>query len=189
MSIWPWQSGNKRVQDLKSNELAEAATTVLQKLGRNTLSSRLIYRSLELNSFEPQALLMLSEVFRGKNRGHRPVGDEIFSGILIEFAMDRKSPLTMEQKRPFGKAQLEIMYYWGFVTPRGQEFDVDHLGYMTFINELMSQVRSIPNGFRIAHLKLGIASGLLDPTKATPTAIYKEWLRTDATQLLHPAPK
>ena len=189
MSLWPWHSGGGRIQDLKARELAEAATTLLQKLGRNTQSLRLLYRALELDPFEPQALLMLIELFRGKQRGKRPVGDEIFSGIIVEYSMDRKSPITGEQRRPFDKAQLETMYYWGFVTPRGQEFDVDHLGYMTFINELMSKVGSLTNGFNMAITKIGISAGILDAARGKPTALYQEWLRSDAAALQPSKPK
>jgi hypothetical protein len=166
--------------DLKAPELAEAATTTLQKLGRNALSARLIYRSLELDPYQSQALLMLSEFYRGKTR---PVGDEIFAGIIIEYAIDPKSSLSTEQKRLFDKARIEIMNLWGFVTPRAGEFDIDFLGYMSFISELAGRVGSVSNGFRTALAKLGVHAGILDPAKGGATSTYKDWLRSDAAAL------
>ena len=117
--------------------------------------------------------------------GKRPKGDEIYSGIIIEYASDRKNVLSVEQKRKFDAARLDIMKEWGFVQRRGTEMDVDHLGYMTFINELMAQVKSVHNGFMLAVVKLGVQAGALDPTKGVPTRTYQEWLRADATTL-HP---
>lgn len=183
MSIWPWKSGGHRIKDLKAPELAEAARAMLQKLGRNALSSRLIYRALDLDPYQPQALLMLSEFYRGKVLTGKPEGDEMFSGILIEYAMDPKSNLSSDQKRMLEKARIEVMNLWGFVKPRGEEFDVDYLGYMTCVNELTAQVRSMTNGFRTALAKLGVQAGILDPAKGLPTSAYQEWLRSDAAIL------
>ncbi len=183
VSLWPFHSGGGRIQDLKAPQLAEAALKSIQKSGRTAYSLRLIYRTLELDPFNPHALLILSELFRGKQRGVRPTGDEIYSGIIIEHAMDRKSALPADQKRHFDKARLDIMIQWGFVTQRGEEADVDHLGYMAYINELMGKVHSLTNGFLIAMTKLGIQAGVLDPAKNAPTRSYQEWLQSDAKTL------
>jgi hypothetical protein len=185
--MWPWQSSGHRIKDLKAPDLAEAATIVLQKLGRNALSGRLIYRALELDAHQPQALLMLSEFYRGKSKAQRPTGDEIFSGIVIEYAVDAKSPLSVEQRRLFDKARIEVMKLWGFVTPRGAEFDIDYLGYMTYINELTGQVGSVLKGYQTALTKLGAYAGIFDLAKGRLTPTYGKWLHCDAATLAHPA--
>jgi len=185
VSFWPWRSRHERIKDLKAPELAETATTILQKFGRNTRSARLIYRALELDPYQPQALLMMSELFRGKSIGARPKGDEIFAGIIIEYAVGFKSPISLENKRFFDKAREEILKSWGFVKPVGNEFDVDHLGYMAYINELMGQVGSVNNGFQTARRKLGIQAGIIHPATGKPTRVYKEWLSSNASTPQH----
>lgn len=180
MSIWPWSSGGHRIKDLKAPELAEAATVTLQRLGRNALSARLIYRALELDPYQPQALLMLSEFYRGKSQ---PVGDEIFAGIIVEYAIDPKSPLSAEQKRLFDRPRIEVMNLWGFVKARAGDFDVDYLGYMSFLSELSMRVGSPANGFKIALAKLGVHAGILDAAKGAAAPAYKEWLNSDAAAL------
>ena len=155
----------------------------LQTLGRNHTAFRLLYRTLELDPFHPTSLLILSELYRGHKKGARPTGDEILSGIIIEYAMDPKTAMPAQQRPRFEKARLEVMALWGFVTPRGGETDVDHLGYMTYINELMGKVRSVANGFKIALTKLGVQAGALDPAKGSLTSTYQEWLRSDAKTL------
>lgn len=164
-------------------QMAEAALKSLQKSGRTPLSLRLVYRTLELDPFNPQGLLILSELYRSRKKGVRPTGDEIFAGIIVEYAMDPKSTVPADKKRLFDKARLEVMTSWGFNTPRGTEFEVDHLGYMSYINELMAQVHSVGNGFRIAMVKLGVQAGILDPTKGALTRSYEEWLRSSASTL------
>ncbi len=154
-----------------------------QKLGRSSLSFRLLYRTLELDPFNTHALLVLSELHRGKKKGERPTGDEIFAGIIIEYAMDPKSTVPALERRHFDKARLDVMALWGFVTPRGTEFDTDHLGYMNYINEQMSKVHSVANGFRIAMAKMGVQAGILDPSKGALTKTYLDWLRADASTL------
>jgi hypothetical protein len=185
ISFWPFKagSGSGRIQDMHAPQMAEAALKSLQQSGRTPLSLRLVYRTLELDPFNPQGLLILSELYRSRKKGTRPTGDEILAGIVVEYAMDPKSTVPAAQKRLFDKARLDIMTSWGFITPRGTEFEVDHLGYMGYINELMAQVRSVGNGFRIAMVKLGVQAGVLDPAKGVPTRTYQEWLRADASTL------
>jgi hypothetical protein len=182
---WPWNSKGGRIQDIPPHELANLATKNLQHSGRTALSGRMIYRTLEVDPYQPQALLMLSEMFRGKPNGARPKGDEIFAGIILEFAMDRKSGIPPDAKRFIDAARIEVLNSWGFVTERAGELDIDHIGYMTYINELMGQVRSVANGFQMAMAKLGVQSGVLDPTTGKHTQLYKDWLKSDARSIQH----
>jgi hypothetical protein len=168
------------MEDLKAPQLAEAAVKSIETSGRTAYALRFIYRVLELDPFQPQALLVLSDFFRGKRTDARPIGDEIYSGIIIEYAMDRKSTITPDQKRSFDKARIEIMKQWGFVTARGGETDIDHLGYMGYINELMGKVRSVTNGFKMALSILGVQVGVLDPSNGLPTREYRLWLKSPA---------
>jgi hypothetical protein len=183
ISLWPFRKEGGRIQDVKAPQMAEATMKSLQKLGRNNIALRMLYRTLELDPCHPNGLLVLSELFRGKEKGVRPKGDEIFSGIIIEYAMDPKTLMPADQKPRFEKARLEVMTLWGYVTPRGGETDVDHLGYMTHINELMGQVRSVANGFKMALAKLGVQAGAYDPVKGAPTHTYQEWLHSDTSTL------
>ena len=164
-------------------QMAEAALKSLQNSGRTPLSLRLVYRTLELDPFNAQGLLILSELYRSRKKGVRPIGDEILAGIVIEYAMGPKSTVPADKKRLFDKERLDIMTSWGFITPRGTEFDVDHLGYMTYINDLMVQVHSVSNGFRVAMVKLGVQAGILDPAKGVLTRSYQEWLKSADTTL------
>jgi hypothetical protein len=163
--------------------MAEAAEKAIQTQGHTTRSLRMLYRALELDPFQPKALLLLSKHYRGDLKGTRPTGDEILSGIIIEYAMDPKSALPASEKKVFEHTRLSIMTSWGFAKPRGTETDIDHIGYMTYINELMGQVRSVSNGFRIAMAKLGVQAGALDPAKGQTSRNYQEWLRAGASTL------
>ncbi len=184
--MWPWQKNKKRIQDLRAHEVAAYATASWKKSGRQVLCARLIYRTLELNPFQPQALLMLAEIYRGKTTGVRPVGDESFAGIVVEYAVDSKSSLTMEQKRPFDQARSEVMALWGFAKKRGTEWDIDHIGYMTHINEVSAAFSSLTNGFQYALVKLGVQAGFLDPKQGVTTQAYQAWLHSDASTLAAP---
>ena len=81
ISLWPFHTRGGRIQDVKAPQMAQAAMTALQKSGRNTSSLRLLYRTLEMDPFHPQALLILSELYRGTSKNGPPTGDEILSGI------------------------------------------------------------------------------------------------------------
>src|SRR5262249_27519439 len=84
VSFWPFKSSGKgRIQDLQAPRVAEAALKSFQKAGRSSLSLRLLYRTLELDPFNAQGLLILSELYRGRQKGVRPSGDEIFAGIIL----------------------------------------------------------------------------------------------------------
>jgi hypothetical protein len=181
--MWPWQSGGHRIKDLKSHELMEVATSVMQKVGRNALSVRLVYRVLELDSFQPQALLILVDYFTNKTKVGRPTGDEAYAGMIIEHAFNPKSPLTVEQKRVFDKARGEVMKAWGFVAIGGQESDSDYLGYMSFVNDLVTRMGSLSGAIKAAMTKLGVQAGILDPVKGTPNRVYQEWLNADTSTL------
>jgi hypothetical protein len=181
--LWPFHTGGGRIKDLKAPQVAQATMTALQKGGRTPYSLRLLYRTLEVDPFHPEALLILSELYRGKSKTGPPTGDEIFSGIIIEYAMDRKHPLSPEHRRIFDKARLEIMTEWGFARPRASEMDVDHLGYMAFINGTMGKVKSVANGFKLALNKVGVQAGIIDPAKGVPNRAYQEWLSSDASTL------
>jgi len=183
VSLWPFGSRPARILDIKAPQLADAALTSIQTSGRTNYALRLIYRTLELDPFHPHALLVLSELFRGKAKSTRPIGDEIFAGIIIEYAMGQKSTVSVEQKRHFDKARAELMVQWGFTTKQGGEVDIDHLGYMSYINELMGKVHSVTNGFKTAHTKLGVRAGVIDPDKDTPNRAYQEWLHSDASTI------
>jgi hypothetical protein len=181
VSFWPFGSRVAQIRDIKAPQLAASVLLSLQKTGRSAYALRILYRTLELDPYNPHALLVLSELYRSKTKGVRPTGDEIFAGIILEYGMDRKSTVPAEMKPLFDKARVEIMSQWGFVTSRGGEAEVDHLGYMAYINELMGKVHSVANGFKIAHTKVGIQAGALDPAKGTPTKSYEEWLHAEAS--------
>jgi hypothetical protein len=183
ISFWPFHKGTGRVMDLEASQLSGAALKSFQQVGRAGVSMRLLYRTLELDPYHPQALLLLIELFHGHQKGTRPKGDEIFSGILVEYAADNKSPLRGDKKQTFDKTRLDIMTAWGFVSPRAGETDVDHLGYMAFINEQMRQYHSVANGFKIALNKVGVQAGVVDPVKGSQTRAYQEWLHSDASTL------
>jgi hypothetical protein len=183
VSLWPFGSRVARIQDIKAPQLAEAALKSLQKTGRTGYALRLIYRTLELDPYHPHALLVLIELYRNKAKSGRPTGDEIYAGIILEYAMDRKSTVPADLRPHFDKTRVEIMTQWGFVSSRSGEAEIDHLGYMTYINELMAKVHSVSNGFKMALTQMGIQAGIVDPVKGTPTRAYQEWLHSDASAL------
>jgi hypothetical protein len=183
VSLWPFGSRTGRIQDLKAPQLAEAALKSIQKAGRSNYVLRLLYRTLELDPYHPHALLILSELYRGKTKSGRPAGDAIYAGIILEYAMDRKSTVPADLKPHFDKARVEIMNQWGFVSSRSGEAEIDHLGYMAYINELMAKVHSVSNGFKMALTQVGIQAGIVDPVKGTPNRAYQEWLHADASTL------
>jgi hypothetical protein len=183
VSFWPFGSRVAKIRDVKAPQLATAALQSLQKTGRTAYALRLLYRTLEVDPYHPHALLVLSELYRNKAKTGRPTGDEIYAGIILEYAMDRKSTVPPAMKPNIDTARVEIMNQWGFVSSRGGEAEIDHLGYMGYINELMGTVHSVANGFKSAHTKLGVQAGALDPAKGTPTPAYEEWLHADASTL------
>src|SRR5207302_9813927 len=137
--------------------LAEVAVRSVEKTGRTAATKRLVYRALELDPFQPYALLVMIELFRGKKKEKaRPTGDEVFAGLLVEYSLDPKNTIPAAERPLFDKMRTNIMQSWGFVINKGAESDVDHIGYMEFINNLLGQVQSVTNGFKTAHTKLGI---------------------------------
>ena len=184
MRLWPFESTGNRVRDVKAPKLAEVALRSIQRSGRSPETLRLVYRALELDAFQPHALLVMIELFRGKKKEEgRPKGDEIYAGLLVEYSLDPKNTIPADQKPFFDKMRSDIMKSWGFVQSKGEEVDVDHIGYMGFINNLLGQVQSLTNGFKTAHAKLGVQAGALDPATHKPTPTYQDWLHTDASIL------
>jgi len=47
----------------------------------------------------------------------------------------------------------------------------------------LGQLKSVPNGFRIALAKLGVLAGVYDPSTGSPTRAYQDWLHANASTL------
>ncbi len=171
------------MMDVPASQMAQAALKAIQTQGRTAEALRLLYRTLEVEANNPQGLLILSEIFRGRSTGGRPTGDDYFSGIIIEYAMDPKTFLPATHKPAFEKERTKIMTMWGFAVTRGTETELDHIAYMTYINELMSKVGSVVRGFLMARTNLGVQAGALDVTTGKHTRQYEEWLKSSNSTL------
>lgn len=180
---WPFGSRTDRMMDVPASKMSQAALKALQISGREPRALRLLYRTLEIEPNNPQGLLILSELYRGQHNGTRPTGDDILSGVIIEYAMDHKTLLPATHKPAFEKARTAVMTAWGFADHRGNEVDLDHIGYMTYINDLMRQVGSVSRGFLMALTKVGIQAGAVDAATAKKTRSYEEWLKSSNSTL------
>lgn len=183
VSLWPFGSRTDRMMDVPASRMVQAALKALKSQGRAPNALRLLYRTLEVEANNPQALLILSELFRGRPNGGRPSGDDIYSGIIIEYAMDPKTFLPVTYKPIFERERTVIMAAWGFATQRGTEIDLDHIGYMTYINGLMSKVGSVYKGFMSAFTKLGVQAGAIEQSTAKRTRVYEDWLKSSNANL------
>ena len=110
-------------------------------------------------------------------------GDAYVAGGKVIVEIDSVNSSKQQLSTYFDKARVEVMSLWGFITPRAGEFDMDYLGYMSFVSELAGQVGSVSTGFRTALAKLGVHAGILDLAKGSPAPAYQEWLRSDAATL------
>jgi hypothetical protein len=171
------------MMDVPASKMSQAALKALKAQGRAPNALRPLYRTLEVEPNNPQGLLVLSELFRGRPNGNRPSGEDIYSGIIIEYAMDPKTFLPVTYKPIFERERTVIMAAWGFASQRGTEVDLDHIGYMTYINSLMSQVGSVYKGFSAALKKLGVQAGAIESATGKHTRVYDEWLKSSNANL------
>lgn len=178
MGLWPFGTRNDRMMDVPAARMATAALKSIQASGRDPRALRYLYRTLEIEPNNAQALIILSELFRGATHGAKPTGDAIFSGIVLEYAMDPKTLLAPTHKPAFDKARTAIMTAWGFGKTRGTEVDLDHIAYMQYIHELMGTVGSVSRGFLMALTKIGVQAGCVDGATGKTTRSYDEWLRS-----------
>src|SRR4051812_18806067 len=58
------QRSTPRIRYVSADEAASCANRAFRRAGRNVASAQLLYRALELNSRQPEALLVLSDFFR-----------------------------------------------------------------------------------------------------------------------------
>ncbi len=184
VSFWPFQTRTDRVKDVAAANISQAAIKLLQKDGRTPSAMRLLYRTLELDPANPQALLMLAENFRRAQSTPKPTNDEALAGLVIEFALDPKTPLPPASKPGFEQARSSIMTAWGFAMPHGKDVELDHIGYMQHISQQLSKFGgSVQKGFLSALAMVGVKAGVIDPKNGSHTRTYEEWLNSSSSTL------
>jgi hypothetical protein len=193
----PWhKEAGRHIGDLSAQELAGIATGVLQSTGRSMLAARVVYRAIEVNPYQVEAIARLSDLFRGRTIGARPEGDEALAGLVLEFGLDPESRMNKDQLVYLAAQRFDIQVLWGFAKPYADikvnlmpgspkdplKFEVQELDYLSFIMELEAHYGSPSSAFSLARVKAGIMGGFAN-AKGKPLPIYREWLQSDASIL------
>jgi hypothetical protein len=193
-----------QIRELSAAQLARHATNVFLFAGRHRTGARLIFRALELEPYQPQALRGLSDLLDRE-------GTEQLSAAVLEYALAQGSPISADEKKELDDLLFLAKWTWKF--SRHEEgatgiawedladrskFIVDDQRYDEFLGQIVTEAGSIESAFRSAHTLIGVMGGLLEhrelgsnapldevlhPEKFRVTTEYEEWLLSDTAEL------
>ena len=195
---------SQRIEQLSAQQVARHAFNVFLFAGRHETGAKLIYHALRLDSKNAIALRCLSD-FLDKE------GTQFFSGVVLEYALSGPTGIAGEDRKTLDDLRFLAKWSWGFSrhnsgSPNlGQEdfanrtaFTVDEDRYRAFLDELLVQAGTLPNGFKAAHTLCGAMAGFLKhrdlsghagveeslhSERFSETPAYSEWLTTLADEL------
>jgi len=192
------------IEELDANQLARHAFNVFLFSGRHQTGAKLIYRALELDPRNAEALRCLSDLLDAE-------GTEVFSGVVLEYAMSESTAIVGEQRKVLDDLRFLAKWSWGFSRHKSGDahlaqqafaersaFTVDEDRYKDFLDQLVNRTGSLEGGFKAAHLLCGAMAGFLVHkqlgTKAgieesvysdrfVKTTAQSEWLRSSTEEL------
>lgn len=192
------------IANLNASQLARHAFNVFLFCGRHQTGACLIYRSLELEPQNPEALRCLSDLLDSN-------GTEAFSAVVLEYALREVPHLSDETRKTLDNLLFLAKWSWGFSRHNSGDphlaqdafadrsaFSVDDSGYREFIGQIIDRTGSLTGGFRAAHALCGVMARflqhcepgkdagveeLLNPERFLKTEAYDPWLRSSAEEL------
>jgi hypothetical protein len=191
------------IEQLNADQLAQYASSLYQRHGRNRLGARLIYRALELDPRNAAALRGLSDLL---DKSTKP-----FAAAALEYAIDRKSDIAAKDKAVIEDLLFSAKWSWGFSRHKRGEtnlapgdfkdraaFKVDSGKYRSFLDKAVRPARSLENAVRSARILCGLIGGIVEHRSKGAnvliadtykhdqfrrSAAYAEFLRSSADNL------
>jgi hypothetical protein len=186
------------IGQLTAQQLARHAFNVFLFSGRHQTGARLIYRALELDPRDAQALRCLSDLLDAD-------GTHVFSGTVLEYALSETTGIAGDEREVLDSLRFLAKWSWGFSRHKSGEshlaqeafadrsmFIVDEERYKEFLAQLIGSAGSLQKAFESAHALCGAMAGFLLHREHGGTAGLEEslhperFVRTDAySQWLH----
>ncbi len=192
------------IEQLSAQQVARHAFNVFLFSGRHQTGAKLIYHALRLDQANAEALRCLSDLMDAD-------GTEVFSGVVLEYALSESTGITGEDRRVLDDLHFLAKWSWGFARHQsgnphlGQEaftdraaFVVEEDRYREFLAQVVNPAGSLPDGFKAAHTLCGAMAGFLThrefggkagieesvhPDRFSETPAYREWLKTSTDEL------
>jgi hypothetical protein len=159
------------ISQLTAQQLARHAFNVFLFSGRHVTGARLIYHSLTLDRYEPEAIRCLSDLLDND-------GTEIFSAVALDYALAPESPISPEARQTLDDLRFVAKWSWGFSRHRSgsphlageqfnnrAEFEVDEPRYQEMLQQAVRPAGSLSRAFTAAHTLSGAMGGLLSHTR------------------------
>ena len=193
--------GPRRVRDLSADEAGTVASALYKRAGRNLLSARLIFRALELNSWQPNALLSLADFLRAGTRDENPSDTYMLSMVAVERARTAEG-VPQPLKEEIDAAHLRLLWEMKYAVYRkdplalptdfrdASQFQIDELGFKTMFSTQVQRMGTHTTAFRIVHAWIGQRGELLRPrpsllpgmkvknAQLQRSPAYWKWIRT-----------
>ena len=192
------------IEQLNAAQLGRHAFNVFLFLGRHRTGARLIYRALELDPHNAEALRCLSDLLDAE-------GTEVFSGVVLEYALAESTGLSQKECETLDDLRFLAKWSWGFSRHKSGEphlsqeafsdrsqFVVDEERYKEFLAQVVEPAGSLTRAFESAHTLCGAMAGFLvhdgaagkagieeslHPERFEKTTAYEEWCRTSTEEL------
>jgi hypothetical protein len=192
------------ISQLTTSQLARHAFNVFLFAGRHVTGARLIYHSLALDHYQPEAIRCLSDLLDKD-------GTEIFSAVALEYALACDSGIPTEARRTLDDLRFLAKWSWGFSKHKSgkphlggeqfedrTQFDVDEARYQEMVQQAVRAAGSLSGAFTAAHTLSGAMGGLLThirfgaqasldelfhPAQFERTSEYDVWLASSTDEL------
>jgi hypothetical protein len=192
------------IGQLTAQQLARHAFNVFLFSGRHRTGARLIYRALELDSGNAQALRCLSDLLDAD-------GTHVFSGVVLEYALSETAEISGDDRADLDNLRFLAKWSWGFSLHKSGEphlaqeafadrssFVVDEERYKDFLAQLIGPAGSLQKGYKAAHTLCGAMAGFLlhregggnagleesvHPERFVRTDEYSQWLQGSTEEL------
>jgi len=192
------------IGQLNAKQLARHAFNVFLFSGRHETGAKLIYRAVELDPRNIDALRCLSDLLDVD-------GTEVFSGVVLEYALSESVPKNDEELKELDDLLFLAKWSWGFSRHTSgnihlaQEdfidrsvFVVDEIRYEEFLDQILSRTCSLHDGLKSAHTLCGKIAGILAhetfgespgieefiyPKRFQIKTTYDDWLQSSTEEL------
>jgi hypothetical protein len=205
----------QRIKDLTVPEIARETTAQFKRSGWSLLTSRLLFRGIELDSHNAALLIGFSEYFNDEPPNMIPRENGLLSGLILSYAFSVKEHMDSASLHMLEGAKLKLLWKWGLAhyvdgdktrpapTTMEEHTDViiDEITFVRVLGQMKSMglMNTIEDGFAMAHVRLGMRCGALRLKKAklidtsysphlyrtSPT--YESWLLQDSSTLTRSA--
>lgn len=110
------------IEDLSAQQVARHAFNVFLFSGRHQTGAKLIYHALRLDQTSAEALRCLSDLMDAD-------GTQVFSGVVLEYALSESTGITGEDRRVLDDLRFMAKWSWGFARHKSGN---PHLGQEAF---------------------------------------------------------